>query len=248
MGTIDNSARGFLEGASNIKRYLNIFSPSGSSGLISKMVPRKARVLDVGCGDGSLAEIIQEHCCADVFGIEPEITRVELARKRGIKVHHGFLDENSRRDFGEFEVVLFADVLEHVPNPFQLIEYALCCLARNGSIVISVPNAAHWSVRLMVLGGRFVYEECGIRDATHLRWFTRESLILFLRRAGLRVVEMKSSSGFSLEIYRRWPWLWLPSPIRWHLIVKLSKVWPTMFGCQYIVRAVRAEDQKKPSC
>jgi len=240
MGTIDNSARGFLEGAPDDKRYLNIFSPSGSSGLICKMVPRKARLLDVGCGDGSLAEILQERCYAVVFGIEPDITRVEQARKRGIKVHHGFLDENSRRNYGEFDVVLFADVLEHVPDPFRLIELALSCLARNGSIVISVPNVAHWSVRLMIIGGRFVYEECGIRDAAHLRWFTKESLTLFLRRAGLRVVEMQSSSGFSLEIYRRWPWVWLPSPVRWRMIVWLSKVWPTMFGCQHIVRAVRA--------
>ena len=242
MGTVDNATRGFLEGPPNAERYLNTYSPSGASGLICKMVPRKARVLDVGCGDGTLAEILQERCCAEVLGIEPDTIRVELARKRGIKVHHGFLDENSRSSFGEFDVVLFADVLEHVPDPFRLIEHALCCLARNGSIIISVPNAAHWSVRLMILGGRFIYEECGIRDATHLRWFTRESLILFLRRAGLRVVEMQSSSGFSLELYRRRPWVWLPGSVRWYLIVWLSKVWPTMFGCQHIVRAVRIRE------
>jgi len=120
------------------------------------MVPREARLLDVGCGDGSLAEILEERCYADVF--EPDISSVELARKRGIKVQRGFLDANSRRNFGEFDVVLLADVLEHVPDPFRLIEYALCCLARNGSIVISVPNVVHWSVRLTILGGRFVYE------------------------------------------------------------------------------------------
>lgn len=239
MVKIDQAAKGFLGCAPDADRYGHTYSPYAASGIISQFVPEHSRVLDVGCGNGSLAEILQSRRVAQVFGIEPDASRAEIARSRGIEVYCGFLSENFHKKYSSFDVVLFADVLEHVPDPLQLIEHGLTCLKENGSIVLSVPNVVHWSVRSMILRGRFQYEPVGILDATHLRWFTRETITQLVDRAGLRIVESRVSSGTAMTVYKSWPWAWMPSSVVWHSVVQLSKLWPSMFGCQIIVRAVR---------
>ncbi len=243
MTKIDHASRGFLGEAPAPDRYGHSFDQNGASGLICQMVPLKSRVLDVGCGDGSLAEILQMRCSADIFGIEPDAARAAMARAHGIQVLTGFLDENLAKTIGLFDILLFADVLEHVPDPFALIQNALACLKPGGSLIVSVPNIAHWSVRTMICFGRFDYEPFGIMDATHLRWFTKRSIVAFLNRAGLEAIDVRSSSGTSLSAYRRWPWAWMPKALVWHLAVWLSRLWPTMFGCQTIVRAARVRDR-----
>ena len=93
-------------------------------------------------------------------------------------------------------------------------------------------------VRWELLRGRFNYEKYGIMDATHLRWFTANSLINWLRNNGLLVQEMTHSAGTALPAYERvWPWRSLHEYRRAKLIRKLAKRWPLLFGCQHIVLA-----------
>ncbi len=239
MAKIDQVARGFLGSDPDADRYGHTYSADAASGIISQFVPEHSRVLDVGCGNGSLADILQSRRAAQVIGIEPDSNRAEIARSRGIEVYCGLLTESLHEKYGSFDVVLFADVLEHVPDPLQLIEHGLTCLKEKGSIVLSVPNAVHWSVRSMIVKGRFQYESWGILDATHLRWFTIETITQLLERAGLRIVESRMSSGTDLAVYKNWPWTWIPDSVVWHSVVQLAKYWPSMFGCQIVVRAVR---------
>jgi methionine biosynthesis protein MetW len=243
MKTVDSIYRGFLSAPPAPDRYGHGFDPNGASGFICGMVAKKSRVLDVGCGDGSLAGMLRDRLGADVFGIEPEQIRADVARGRGIPVHGGYLDADFALEHGLFDVVLFADVLEHVPDPFSLLLHGISCLAPGGSIIVSVPNIAHWSVRLRVLTGRFDYEPYGIMDATHLRWFTKTSIVAFLHRAGLQPVDIRSTAGTSLDVYRQAPWKWLPSGVTWHLAVTMARNWPALFGCQTVIRSELAPIQ-----
>ena len=76
----------------------------------------------------------------------------------------------------EFDVVLFADVLEHLKEPADVLRRVRPFVAENGVVVASIPNIAHASVRLALLGGEFRYREWGLLDDTHLRFFTRASI------------------------------------------------------------------------
>jgi SAM-dependent methyltransferase len=92
-----------------------------------------------------------------------------------------------------FDLVVLADVLEHLADPAAGLARAVSwCRPSGGAILVSVPNVAHWQARLTLLRGRWPQEESGTFDATHLRWFTRESLAALLAGAGLRDVELRA--------------------------------------------------------
>ncbi len=76
----------------------------------------------------------------------------------------------------EFDVVLFADVLEHLKEPGDVLRRVRPFVAENGVVIASIPNIAHGSVRLALLGGEFRYRDWGLLDDTHLRFFTRASI------------------------------------------------------------------------
>jgi methionine biosynthesis protein MetW len=236
--TPDTSALGFLDSLPPHDRYETFYDPDEASGIICRLIPNGAHVLDVGCGTGSLGAIIERRCGAKVLGIEPDAERAELARRAGLEVVRGEFDDGFVRRSPAFDVVLFADVLEHVAAPFELLERAQRCLAPSGQIVVSVPNAAHWSMRVMVARGSFVYQPYGILDATHLRWFTESTLIRFMERAGCRVTAVRFSTGHHLAAYRRRPWSWISQARRRDLIRSMSRLAPRMFGCQIIVSAI----------
>jgi len=87
-----------------------------------------------------------------------------------------------------FDVVLLIDVLEHLENPASALRRVFPLLRPSSRIVIALPNVAHWSVRSQLLRGRFEYEDSGILDRTHLRFFTRDSAQRMLEGAGLEIL------------------------------------------------------------
>src|SRR5690606_24680712 len=82
-------------------------------------------------------------------------------------------------------VIVFGDVLEHLRDPSATLTAGCRLLAPDGHVVVSIPNASHADVRLMLLEGRWQYQEHGLLDATHLRFFTREGLRELLADSGL---------------------------------------------------------------
>ena len=206
---------------------------------LASLIRPKSRILDVGCGTGSITELIERETGASIVGIEPDPARVAVARQRGLNVVEGILSPEFLEQFGPFETIVFADVLEHLPNPAEQILLAKAGLAADGSIVASVPNIAHWFTRVNLLRGRFVYRDCGIMDATHLRWFTQDTLHKFFENLGFRVTDHLYTVNTGMIDYdQSKPWKWFPIGIRYKLIRRLTKRFPTMFGVQHVVKAV----------
>ena len=92
-----------------------------------------------------------------------------------------------------YDVVLFGDTLEHLPDPGAVLARLRSRLKPGGALVVSLPNVANWAIRLSLLAGRFRYTDRGILDRTHLRFFTRRTLIELLEGAGFRVVAVEAS-------------------------------------------------------
>ncbi len=159
-----------------------------------------SRILDLGCSDAVLAEQLRVHGHR-VTGVD--VAEHPEARERVDRLVIADLDEGIPEEAGDgYDVVLAADVLEHVRRPERLLADARRCLARGGSVVTSVPNFGHWYPRARVAFGRFDYDRRGILDRDHIRFFTRRSFERLARSTGF-TVRRREVVGLPLEITRR---------------------------------------------
>jgi methionine biosynthesis protein MetW len=224
----DASTAGLLAGGVDPLRYNStIADPHEVPGIMRGLMPAGVRVLDIGCGTGTVTAVVNDGKGNRVVGLEPDADRAELCRKNGLDVHCQFADEQFFADQGKFDVITMADVLEHTVNPASILQLSRMGLSESGIIIASVPNVAHWIVRLRLLLGNFEYKESGIMDATHLRWFTRRSFAALFERCGLEVVEIKAAAG---------TWMY-PKLVPPGLIVALNRLLPKIMASQFVILA-----------
>ena len=168
---------------------------------VADLVGSAKRVLDVGCSTGYLALALAERG-NEVVGVEYDEASAAQARARGLEVLTGDLENmDLRAALGDasFDVVIYADVLEHLRDPLPVLRATHPLLRPGGFVVISLPNIAHGDVRLALLDGHFDYTETGILDNTHTRFFTRRSLCRFARDAGFAVAELRRTTKALFE-------------------------------------------------
>jgi len=189
---------GAHEEAVGVSNYNTDVDPSvrnSSQTIELEMVGPDKDVLDVGCATGYLAAALNKQGCR-VSGVEYDPDAAEEARSHLVKLVIGDLTTiDLVAEFGEqaFDAVVFGDVLEHLARPAQVLAAALPLLRPGGSVVISVPNVAHGSLRLALLEGRWDYTTVGLLDETHVRFFTRATLAAMLAEAGLQVQEVRAT-------------------------------------------------------
>jgi 2-polyprenyl-3-methyl-5-hydroxy-6-metoxy-1,4-benzoquinol methylase len=231
-------------GAGLVKRQLNPLRYDGHSddpyevaGILRSLMPENARVLDVGCGTGSVTIIANRGKGNSVLAVEPDTDRSAVAIARGIHVFQGLLDHKFMSERGPFDVVMFADVLEHLPSPDDMLKLAVSGLKPGGVVLASVPNVAHWSLRLKLLFGRFDYTETGLCDATHLRWFTQHTIQTLFNNHALEILSLEHSSGFFLPVYHSRFFKFVPGRMLRKTIHLMTRALPRLFACQFVIRA-----------
>lgn len=149
---------------------------------------KRLDILDVGCSKGFIGRCLHEY--HDFYGVDVNPDDLKLARKFYKKLDTVDLDVGDV-PFEEhtFDVVIFGDVLEHLKDPEAVLRLYMQHVREGGYIIISVPNVAHLYVRLKLLFGMFDYQDRGIMDKTHLRFFTRKTIRALVRRVGLSIVK-----------------------------------------------------------
>ena len=158
-----------------------------------KLIPITAKkLIEVGCSSGALArEFKKLSIDSHYLGIEIDAGYAELAHRHCDEVtilniedaDDVFWAAQSGR-----EIWIFGDTLEHFKNPWRILEKIFKVIPENGMIIACIPNAQHWSMQARLSIGDFRYEEEGLMDKTHLRWFTRQT-----------IVEMFDLAGFDIE-------------------------------------------------
>ena len=212
---------------------------NSSQALELELVGHDRTVLDVGCATGYLARALNDQGCA-VTGLEYDPEAAERARPslQGLVVADiNLVDLAEQFPDQSFDSIVFGDVLEHLLFPERVLRSAVKLLAPGGSVVISVPNVTHGSLRLALLEGRWDYRDSGLLDRTHVRFFTRESVLAMVRDAGLVVTDLVATVldplGCEVEIDAdALPWA----------VVDWVRHQPDAYVYQFVVRAVVGVD------
>jgi methionine biosynthesis protein MetW len=194
------------------------------------------RLLDVGCARGHLSAALASQGW-QVTGIEYDAADAAVAQEKGIDVIVGTAEDAMDAMNEKFDVIVFADVLEHFVHPEEVLSQARALLAPGGRVVISIPNVAHLSVRLQLLVGSFTYTDRGILDRTHLHFYTKKSLKKMITDAELDTIYIGATPAPVEEVL---PALRTIAPLRALLELNAitAKIWKSGFGYQFIVVAV----------
>jgi|SRR5581483_2873031 len=154
------------------------------------------KILDVGCSTGTFGEILKSRGYI-VYGIDISKEAVEIARGKLDRAEVCDLQNDELPFEEEFDVIIFADVLEHVIYPGNMLENAKKYLAPGGFIIASLPNVAVWFMRLRLLFGNFSYAESGILDNTHLKFYTLKTAKQLFIEKGYDILKIDITPGFA---------------------------------------------------
>ena len=194
------------------------------------------RVLDVGCAEGYLAEILAGRGYA-VTGVDLPGT----AHNDSFQFVAGDLDAGLPPLEGSFDYILCADVLEHLRDPLRMLRECRGLLAPGGALIASLPNSGHLYFRWNVLMGRFPRHDKGLFDRTHLQFYMWEGWVDLLARAGFGIESVRASGvPVGLALPRREGSAGVRF-LEW-LSFRLACLRKTLFAYQFIVRARRERE------
>ena len=202
---------------------------------ILKSEKDRLKILDVGTASGYLGKILRASGHS-VFGIENDALIAEKAKCFYDSFQLADLETYEFPYRGEFDYILFADVLEHLRDPAAVLRKCLPALKESGKLIISVPNVANLVVRLSLLFGRFDYMDRGILDRTHLRFFTLRSLDKMLNEVSCCVLGVVATP-LPLQIVLPFTDKRLFGPLHEALYL-LTRCWKTGLGYQFVITAV----------
>jgi SAM-dependent methyltransferase len=195
---------------------------------------RPGRLLDVGCSDGRFGAIAKQfgHYVVGVDVVKHESVGERLDSFLEADLDHGLPPEAGE----QYDCVVAADVLEHTVEPERLLADIVARLAPGGAVLVSVPNFAHWYPRARVVSGRFDYDQRGLLDRGHVRFFTRRSFERLIADCRLTIVR-RAVVGTPIEdVLDRGGRAPAKRAVRFAARVDrvAARVWPTMFGYQFL--------------
>lgn len=166
--------------------------------LIERLEAPLGRVLDVGCARGNGAALLRSRGATHLSGIDPEPEYVAAARSKYDDVVEGSVEEPLPWSAESVDTILCYDVLEHLYNPWQVLQELRRLLRREGRLHISLPNSRHRAFWMpLAFKGTFEYEPSGLRDITHIRFFTRTDAVRMVEEAGFEVCSVEHQAPLS---------------------------------------------------
>ena len=164
-------------------------------------------ILDVGCSSGYLDSLIKKKYPANITGIEINKQDATIAKKYVDKIFNIDIENNNLSQINQkFDVIILADILEHLKNPDETLHRISLFLKPHGRIIASIPNFLHYSVKIKILTNNWGYENYGLLDKTHLKFFsfntikkTFQSSSLFINQVDYVVSDI-NNHGLQTEL------------------------------------------------
>jgi 2-polyprenyl-3-methyl-5-hydroxy-6-metoxy-1,4-benzoquinol methylase len=190
----------------------------------------RIKVLDVGCGEGTVGKILKEkfgeRVCTMGLDISPTALQMATAFYDKVAEFDADADWLSRiLDQEKFDYIVAMEMLEHLFSPRRALEQFKTVLAQNGCVIASVPNMVHWRYRLQYLRGRLPGENTLYEIGEHLQNFTYFSFKRLVESLGYRVVD--TDGQFQMPLARL-----LPARLK----KGLQKAFPNLFGYQVVLK------------
>ena len=169
------------------RKDLSYFEEARSEML--KYVPKESKVvLDVGCGRGNFGCLLKKERNIKVWGIELDEGSAIVAEQKLDKVICSAFTSNSCLPRQSFDCIVFNDVLEHFIDPYSVLIYCKDLLKSKGVIVASIPNVRYFdNMWNLLVHKNWEYADYGILDKTHLRFFTKKSIVSTFENLGYRI-------------------------------------------------------------
>lgn len=199
----------------------------GLNPAVCRMLPLPAgRVLDLGCGDGSLGAWLKSQGTSWVTGVTVQSDEASQARTKLDQVLEADLDRWDPSGLEPFDGIVASHVLEHLADPWRLLRALRPVLRPGGWLLVALPNVLFWRQRLAFLGGRFQYAQGGLMDATHLRFFDWASARALLTDSGWQTDRAEADGGF--------PGSRFAGPLRPTLDRFACSILPGLLGFQFV--------------
>lgn len=157
---------------------------------ILPFVPPNAKsILDVGCGEGNFGALLKAQGNRRVWGTDIDEDSIGQAK---LKLDHAIAGNISEQlsllEDRFFDTIFFNDVLEHLIDPYTLLSKIKTKLTPSGQVIACIPNVRYFRVlNKLLLRRDFEYDESGVMDKTHLRFFTYKSMVRLFQEAGYKV-------------------------------------------------------------
>jgi 2-polyprenyl-3-methyl-5-hydroxy-6-metoxy-1,4-benzoquinol methylase len=209
------------------------------------MVGRNKRVLDIGCGPGSITKLLAQQGGCQVTGLDLDPEAIKMVTPYCTQVMQTDLDSSEWSslfdDIKKFDVVLATDVLEHLYDPWKTLQKMAFLVNANGYLVISLPHIGHAAMISSLINGDFEYRDSGLLDRTHIRFFGLKNIEALFAQAKLKIIEIRYHTKPPEETEFAADWSRLSSTLQNELMKsKSSQVY------QVVVKAVplnRASDK-----
>ena len=163
--------------------------------VLAVMPANAVRVVEVGCSSGALArEYLRTNPQTDYIGIEvdPEYAAVACTRcSKVIVANIETMDDTVWTTLFPSDCWIFGDVLEHLYDPWAVLRCLRVSLAPGASVVACIPNSQHWSIQARLNSGLLRYEESGLLDRTHIRWFTKRTIFELFESSRFKLIDIR---------------------------------------------------------
>lgn len=151
------------------------------------------RIVEIGCSAGALARAyLKLHPGRCYIGVDIDASYAEAAGDVCSEAIAADVETMCDKEFNRIfaaDCVVFGDTLEHLRDPWAVLRRIRPLLPPSGRIIACLPNAQHWSLQARLACGLFCYEDSGLLDRTHLRWFTRMTALELFQSTGYRVID-----------------------------------------------------------
>lgn len=183
------------------------FDPNYSShvrheviGMINSPAHAELNVLEVGCAcGGTLLEIKNQYPNANLYGIELNPHSAKMASLIADVRAENIEQEVLAYPQHHFDYIIFADVLEHLYDPWFVVRNMTKYLKHGGKLLISIPNVMHYSLLRDTINGNWTYTDAGLLDRTHVRFFTLNEVGRMMRQAGYKNLNVSSNTVLMSE-------------------------------------------------
>lgn len=178
----------------------NIYFEKERHEMLDRIPTEASIILDVGCAVGSFGQLIKSERSSEVWGIEINDYAASIAAQKLDKVICGGFDETLDLPKDKFDCIVFNDVLEHLVDPYSALLYSKTLLRDGGRIVASIPNVRYFdNVWKLLVDKDWEYTQNGILDRTHLRFFTRTSILKTFSDLGYEIESIEGINPLEKE-------------------------------------------------